>query len=229
MTTDTVSTIRTWATLGVYWLQCLAIAKQVDHIPLRLFSRTTVYRVEPATPNIRSESLIAIMGSEAESNTRKWQLMKLLAAGLRYAFLNDEPVTSVRIATQFSDPSLLVQQYSGESWQLVRRDRCSGIARYPIVIQGGDPCTWFDISRWRDMRPYTENPGEGGYALSAPRFWETRFDQALSAIGAIEISRNLWAPPLATSTDDLHHYLTDVHDPGFHTTGFRPRAACGEK
>jgi hypothetical protein len=229
MTTDTVSTIRTWNTLGIYWLQCLAVAKQVDLIPPHLFTRTTVYRVEPGSLDVHSAPLIAIMGSDTVPNARKWQLMKHFAAGLRYAFLNDKPVTSVRIETQYPDPSLLFEQPSGECWQLARRNTRVDSAGHPIVIQGGDPCTWFEMSRWRDMRPYTENPGEGGYALSAPRFWETRFDQTLSAIGATQLSKNLWAPPLATSTDDLHHYLKDVHDPGFQTNGFRPRAACGEK
>jgi hypothetical protein len=138
--------------------------------------------------------------------------IKALAALLRFAYLADCPIRSVRIP-----PSSLGEcplragnlfASVGDGRELELRLTGAPLGSLPL-LQGGGFATWFDPERWTALAPlYRSAPVPA--PLSEPRPFAQQHSAILRSLGAIESRRDLWSPPPASAIDDLEGFVAQT-------------------
>jgi hypothetical protein len=135
--------------------------------------------------------------------------VKALAALLRFAFLADAPIKSVRLhpdsLTINDRPACCLYACceDGRVLELRHTDEPSGSV---VLLQGSDVDAWFEAERWRAIAPLNRAAASQA-PLIEPRRFSSRHFAILRMLGATEAHRNLRAPPPASSNDDLKGFL----------------------
>lgn len=197
-------------TVGIYWRSVLSQSAPASYD--QVVSETDAFVLEHISIPQNLPTMARFMGNAGTPRQHKWFALKQFAVAVRYCFLAGVAVQSARLV-QSND-----QSFKG-TVVLLNDGAASGIAVSPwymdeqragrsIILQGGDISTWFDLSRWRQLRPINQRSDPAlAYPLSQSSYWDPRYTSFLRSIGARELHHGLWRPPPASGNDDMRDFV----------------------
>jgi len=184
----------------------------MESVASEVFVPTSAYTIFSERSSAAKQTLACYMADANINCTQRWLALKKFSAALRYSALSDILIGGAYVIQNQpgnTDLSITLRTAGGA----VRFRDCSIVdtseALVPVILQAGNPANWFDLKRWKQLRPYDQVSSDlGTFPLSCPSYWDARYNALLERIGAKRLRPGIWVPPLATANDDMHEFLT---------------------
>lgn len=196
-----------WTTAAIHMRDRLMLsgncprAVAVVFEPVEAFSVRRTFRAET------SVSIPSVLADDQVACHQKWALLKMLALGLRWCFLRGSMIVDVRTVLTGRPSLQLTSVADALTIEPATSLECPG----QIVLQSGRPALWYRPDTWRQMcSGPTEPTRYDNYPLSAPRYYDSVHTEILDRIGAQPLGAGFWAPPFATTTQDLESFVQSI-------------------
>lgn len=201
-----------WATYGTVWLAKLSghpLRNDVgqDHNP----DKPERYVVLDAPHPARYKSLQDYLQDRRYAANEKRSILKQLACGLRYSYLDGREITEVDVHwdNNLQTYLILFLEVCGRSFYIEPIKTDDNKANMTTLIQGACPGSWYDINRWQRIRPIRmSSESTTDYPLSSPSYFNKRYNKQLRMIGASNTGGARWQPPPGTANDDLSSFMS---------------------
>lgn len=199
-----------WVTYALYWLLRLEADRATERHQKPLHE-PSVFAVT-AKPGLHGNPtpLHTALSSNGCRDHGPYDVIKALAAALRYAFLSGIHIERVDCLV-CSGQLCLELHMTDETSHFIAPAKLPDTSALALLILAGSPVSWLALDKWPDCTPLvpatTDQPTDK--TQMSQRFHRDYFD-ALSSVGAPHVGDNLWSAPPGNSLQDLSAYVASI-------------------
>lgn len=196
-----------WVTYALYWLLRLE-SGWTSEAHQRPLHEPTVYAVT-TKPTSHGEPipLHTALLSNHSGEHQSYDVIKILAAALRYSFLLGIHIERADCIVCSGELCLELHTTSRMSF-FVAPAQLPDVSAQALLILSGSPITWLSLDRWSDFAPLVPAPVDqvSDRSQMSQRFHRD-YSAVLSSVRAPLVGDDLWTAPPGNCLQDLSAYV----------------------